>query len=228
MNNNKTAVKDNRRYKYGSLSIVFTVVFIALILVINLVFSGLSLSGSITVDLTQEDFTSIGEESERLLTELGKDLDITITFMSARDKFDMEENTYNGINLTGIVRDLAENYQKTFDGSGEKGTVKVQYKELDTDPEFEKKFLEESTTKLSPTSVIVQGKHHYRVLDLSSFFTVNEEGAYHAFNGEYRFTTAMLQSSISEKQLVTLTYGNGEPIGADGVISLSSAVAGLA
>ncbi len=228
MNNNKTAVKDNRRYKYGSLSIVFTVVFIALILVINLVFSGLSLSGSITVDLTQEDFTSIGEESERLLTELGKDLDITITFMSARDKFDMEENTYNGINLTGIVRDLAENYQKTFDGSGEKGTVKVQYKELDTDPEFEKKFLEESTTKLSPTSVIVQGKHHYRVLDLSSFFTVNEEGAYHAFNGEYRFTTAMLQSSISEKQLVTLTYGNGEPIGADGAISLSSAVAGLA
>lgn len=229
MNSKKnTAVRDNRRYKYGSLSAVFTIVFIALILVINLVLSSLSLSGDLTVDLTQEDFTSIGEETERLLTELGKDLDITITFMSARDMFDLKENNYNGINLTGIVRDLAENYQRTFDGSGDKGTVRVQYKELDTDPEFEKKYLEEAGTKLSATSVIVQGKHHYRVLNLTAFFSLDEEGNYYAFNGEYRFTTAMLQSSISEAQVVTLTYGNGEPIGADGLISASSSVLGIA
>lgn len=227
-NKKNTAVRDNRRYKYGSLSVVFTVVFLALVIAINLFFSALSLSGDLTVDLTQEDFTSIGEESERLLTELGKDLDITVTFMSARDKFDMAENNYNGINLTGLVRDLAENYQREYDGSGDKGTVRVQYKELDTDPEFERKYLEESTTKLSATSVIVQGKYHYRVLDLASFFTLNENGAYHSFNGEYRFTTAMLQSSITESQVVTLTYGNGEPIGADGLIAYTSSVAGLA
>lgn len=227
-NKKNTAVRDNRRYKYGSLSVGFTVIFIALVIGVNLIFSGLSLSGDITVDLTQEDFTSVGEESERLLTELGKDLDITITFMSARDRFDMAENKYNGINLTAIVRDLAESYQREFDGSGEKGTIKVQYKELDTDPEFEKKYLEESATKLSATSVIVQGKHHYRVLDLASFFTLNENGAYHSFNGEYRFTTAMLQSSITASQVVTLTYGNGEPIGADGLINYTSSVAGLA
>lgn len=228
-NNKKTASgRDNRRYKYGSLSAVFTLVFIALVLVINLVFSSLSLSGELTVDLTQEDFTSIGEESERLLTELGKDLDVTITFMSARDMFDLKENNYNGINLTGIVRDLAENYQRTFDGSGDKGTITVQYKELDTDPEFEKKYLEESATKLTATSVIVQGKYHYRVLNLSAFFSLDEEGKYYAFNGEYRLTTAMLQSSLSEAQVVTLTYGNGEPIGEDGIISLDSSVAGIA
>lgn len=227
-NNQKAAPrKDNRRYKYGSLSVVFTVVFIALIIAINLFLSSLSLSGDLTVDLTQEDFTSIGEESQRLLSELGKDLDITITFMSPRDRFELEENNYNGINLTGIVRDLAENYQKMFDGNGEKGTVRVQYKEIDTDPEFEKKYLEESTTMLSSTSVIVQGKYHYRVLDLKSFFAVNEQGAYHSFNGEYRFTTAMLQSSISEAQVVTFTYGNGEPIAADGLIDTSSSVAGM-
>ncbi len=228
-NNKQTArVKDNRRYKYGSISVVFTIVFIALVLVINLVFSSLSLSGELTVDLTKEDFTSIGEESERLLTELGKDLDVTITFMSARDKFDVEANNYNGINLTGIVRDLAENYQRMFDGSGDKGTVTVQYKELDQDPAFEKKFLEESTTKLTVMSVIVEGKHHYRVLDLSSFFSLDENGKYYAFNGEYRFTSAMLQSSIAESQVVTLTYGHGEPIGADGLIPESSSVAGIA
>lgn len=210
--NKKTAVKDNRRYKYGSLSIVFTVVFIAFVLVLNLFFSSLSLKGDLTVDLTQEEFTRVGDETKTLLSALGKDLDITITFMMARDKFEKEisGNSKNGINLLTVIRDLAENYARTFDGSGELGTVRVEYKELDTDPTFEQKVLEETTTRLSTSSVIVAGKHHYRVLDFTSFLTMNEEGALHSFNGEYRLTSAILQSSITDAQVVTFTYGNGE------------------
>lgn len=227
-NTNKTAnFKDKRRYKYGSLSVAFTVVFIALILVINLILSSLSLSGDLTVDLTQEEFTTIGEESIRLLTDLGKDLDITIYFMSPRDMFDLEANTYNGINLTGICRDLAENYANIFDGSGDKGTIRVEYKELDKDPEFEKKYLEESGTTLTSTSVIVQGKYHYRVINLASFYTVDEDGNYYSFNGEYRYTTAILRASIAEQQVVTLTYGHGEPVSADGTVADSSNMYGL-
>lgn len=222
-NNKNTAVKkDRRRYKYGSLSIAFTVVFLALILVLNVFFSSLSLSGDLTVDLTQEDFTSISDETVSILSALGKDLDITVYFMAARDKFELEANSYNGINTTAIIRDLAENFERTFDGSGDKGTIRVEYKELNQDPEFEKKYLEESTTKLSATSVIVQGKHHYRVLDLYAFFINNEEGELHSFNGEYRFTAAFLQSSITEPQVVTFTYGHGEPIGAEGPVTVDS------
>ncbi len=229
MNDNKkntAPVKDNRRYKYGSISIVFTVVFIALIIALNLMLSAFSLSGDLTVDLTQEDFTSVGDETLALLKGLGDDLDITITFMSARDQFDLEANQYNGVNLTAMVRDLAENYAKIFDGKDGKGIVRVQYKEINTDPEFEKKFLEESTTTLSPTSVIVEGKHHFRVLSMLAFYTQDEEGKYYSFNGEYRLTTAILQSSISDPQVVSFTYGHGE-LGADGKIDTSSDVAGL-
>ncbi|MBR4279062.1 MAG: hypothetical protein IKT34_02690, partial [Clostridia bacterium] len=158
-NNNTAPKKDRRRYKYGSISVAFTVVFVALVIVLNLVFSSLSLSGSLTVDLTQEDFTSISDETVKILESLGKDLDITIYFMAARDNFDLEANMYNGINITGIIRDLAENFEKTFDGSGDRGIIRVEYKELNKDPEFEKKYYDESTTKLSATSVIIQGKH---------------------------------------------------------------------
>ena len=210
--NKKTALRDKRRYKYGSLSVIFTVVFIALIIVLNLTFSSLSLSGDLTVDLTPEDFTSIGDESMRLLSGLGKDLDITVYFMSARDRFDLESYNYNGINLTAIIRDLAENYARTFDGSGERGTVRVEYKELDSDPAFEAKIMEEAATTLNAGSVIVAGKHHYRVLNINAFFEVDENGSYYSFNGEYRFTTAMLQSSISAPQKVLFTTGHGESI----------------
>ncbi len=218
--NNKPVKKDKRRYKYGSISVVFTLVFIALVLVINLVFSSLSLSGELTVDLTKEDYTAISDETVQMLSALGKDLDITIYFMSARDTYELEENNYKGINLTGIVRDMAENLQKIFDGSGDKGTVRVEYKEINHDPEFEKKYYEESTTKLSSTSIIVQGKYHFRVLDLKAFFVKGEDNTYTAFNGEYRFAAAMLQSSMSQPQVVSFTYGHGEPLNAEGPVQV--------
>ena len=132
MKSGNKAGHDGRRVKYGTFSLVFTAVVLALIIVINIVFTSLSLTGALTADLTAESFTEIGEESVSLLSALGKDLDITITFMSPRDRFDDSANAYNGINLTALVRDLAENYARRFDGSGDLGTVRVEYKELDS------------------------------------------------------------------------------------------------
>ncbi len=225
MEKKNTPIKDKRRYKYGSISIAFTVVFIALIIALNLVISGLSLSGDLTVDLTTEEFLSIGDETKALLNGLGDDLDVTITFMSARDKFDSSTSGNAGQqNYAVLVRDLAESYENLYDGK-----IKVQYKELNQDPAFENKFLEESTTKLSSTSVIVEGKHHFRILDLVAFFSQNEGSTgYSAFNGEYRFTTAILQSSIKDAQVVTFTYNNGESLGEDGSLPYDCKAAGLA
>ncbi len=227
-NMNKPAgTKDKRRYKYGSLSVAFTLVFIALIIVLNLVFSSLSLSGDLTVDLTQEEFATIGEESVSLLSDLGKDLHTTIYFMASRDRFDAGDNQISGINMTALCRDLAENYADIFNGSGDKGVIRVEYKELDTDPEFERKYLEESGTALSETTVIIQGKYHYRILSLTNFFTFDEKGNPTAFSGEYRLTGAIVRSSIEERQVVTLTYGHGEDINSDGTVSATSAIYGL-
>ncbi len=205
MNNNSPAKKDLRKAKYGSLSIAFTVVFVALIISLNLILSSMSIAGDLTVDLTKEDFTQIGEETRSLINAMGNDVDITIYFMAARDLYDSEEFEYNGVNRIAIIRDLALNYEKQFPGK-----IKVEFKELGTDPEFEQKYLEEGATSLSNSSIIVQGKYHFRILGIPAFYETDEEGNYYSFNGEYRFTSAILQSSISEPQVVTFTTGHGE------------------
>lgn len=201
----QTAVRDRRRAKYGSLSVAFTVVFLALILALNLVLSSLSLSGDLTVDLTQEDFTSIGDESRTLIENMGDNVSVTIYFLAERDKFSESANNYKGVNLTAMIRDLAETYEREF-----AGRIKVEYKPIGSDPEFEQKYTEEAASTLSSTSVIVQGKYHYRVLSMPAFFETDSDGNYYSFNGEYRLTSAILQSSISEPQVVTLTAGHGE------------------
>ena len=218
-NKQNSRTRDNRRYKYGSLSVIFTVVFIALIIVLNLVFSSLSLSGDLTVDLTSEDYTAISDESRDILDGFGEDLDITITFMSARDSYDASTYNYRGINLLALIRDLAENFAREYDGADGKGNINVEYKEIDTDPEFEEKVLEEAATALTSASVIVKGPYHYRVLTVSSFFEVDSDGNYYSFNGEYRFVTAMIQSSISTPKTVLFTTGHGETVSAS-LISL--------
>ncbi len=227
-NTNQIKEKDNRRYKYGSVSVAFTAVFIALIIVVNVFFSALSLSGDLTVDLTSESFTNVSDDSISLLSALGEELDVKIYFMAARDVFDADANAFKGINLTAICRDLAENYASIFNGKNGKGKIEVIYKELDTDPEFERKYLENAVTKLSSTSVIVQGKHHFRVLDLFSFFNNNDQGEFAEFKGEYQLTTAILKSSISEPQVATFTYGNGEPVGKDKDGKITGKAAALA
>ncbi len=223
MNNNKPTAKtkDNRRYKYGGLSVGFTVVFLALIVALNLMFSAFSLSGDLTVDLTQEEFATIGNESVRLLTDLGDDLDVTIYFMSARDMFDNSANTVNGINMTALCRDLAEDYAGKF-----KGKIKVEYVELNSNPAFEQDYFEESGTPLSSTSVIIQGKYHFRILSMATFFTYGETNELTAFSGEYRMTNAIVRSCIPEKQVVAFTHGHGEKI-YDGTISATSDAAAL-
>lgn len=225
-NNNNTPVRDKRRYKYGSISVAFTVVFLALVIAINLVISGFSLSGDLTVDLTTEGFLSIGDVTKGLLDNLGDDLDVTITFMAPRDRFDSNTTSdgTNQKNYAVLVRDLAESYENLYEGK-----IKVEYRELHADPAFENQFLEESTTKLTSSSVIVKGKFHYRILDLTAFFSQSEGATgYSAFNGENRFTTAILQSSIKEPQVVTFTYNNGESVGENGSLPNDCKAAGLA
>ncbi|MBO4452375.1 MAG: Gldg family protein [Clostridia bacterium] len=205
------SVHDKRRYKYGSLSIAFTVAFVAFIIVLNVVLSSLSLSGDLTVDLTAENYTGIGDETVRLLGELGKDLDITITFMAPRDAFDKSQYFYKGVNIYALIRDTAENYARVFDGSDGYGTVRVEYREINSDPQFEARVVQETGSVLTSANVIIKGKYHYRVLTLTAFFEVDESGAYYAFKGENKFTSAIIQSSISEKQIVAFTVGHGEP-----------------
>jgi len=227
-NTNKPAnLKDKRRYKYGSLSIGITIAFLALIIAVNLIFSGLSLSGDLTVDLTQEEFATVSDSSVELLSQLGKDLDVTIYFMSERDRFDDNVNKIKGINMMSLCRDLAENYANIFDGSGDKGKITVEYMELNSNPAFEKEYKDKTGMALNPSSIIVQGKtkEQCRILSMGSFYTLDENGVPSAFGGEYRLTNAMLACSRKEPVAVSFTWGHGENIPGGQINASSDAVA---
>lgn len=196
------------RLKRGGVSVLYTIVFLALIIALNLVVSAVAGSINLNIDLTAEDFISIGEVSRRVLDSLQADgdLEATIYLLADRDAYNSGDST-NGLTLPTLVRDLCEEYAYSYDG------IRVEYKNLERDPEWGAKYNEITNTKLTKQNIVVEGKYHARVLTLMSFFTIDSEsGAYVGFNGELRLTTALLQSCISEPQVVTFTTGHGEPL----------------
>lgn len=213
MKNKKITAESGNRIKRGSISVVYTVVFIALVIALNLVVSSVAGSIDLNVDLTAEGFISIGDTSRNVLNGLkdSGDLEATIYLLADRDAYDKYESSgtdgLNGLNPLALIRDLCEEYEDEF-----RGNIKVEYKNLNLDPEWASKYNEITNTTLSAENVIIEGKYHARVLTLNSFFMVDSESTtYVGFNGELRLTTALLQSCISEPQVVTFTTGHGEP-----------------
>ncbi len=222
----KTELRSERgsRIKRGSVSAVYTVVFVALVIALNLVVSSVAGAFSLNIDLTAEEFISIGEVSRNVLGDLESDgdLDATIYLLADRDTYDNVSDTdrarMRGLNPAALVRDLCEEYARTYDG------VRVEYRNLQRDPEWAAEYNKRANTTLTQNNIVVEGKYHARVLTLDSFYTVDSgSGTYVGFNGELRITTALLQSCMSEPQVVTFTTGHGEPaqLGATGPTSLA-------
>ncbi|MBR4467641.1 MAG: hypothetical protein IKS34_04985, partial [Clostridia bacterium] len=152
--------------KRGTLSVLYTIGFIVLIIALNLVVSSISGSVNLTVDLTAENFISLGDVSKDILGSLQQsgDLNVTLYLLADRDKYDAGQTAIKGLNPLALVRDLCEQYAYEYEG------ISVQYKNLDRDPEWAAKYNEVTNTVLSPSHVVVEGKYHSRVLTLNSFY----------------------------------------------------------
>lgn len=198
-NNNASRIK---KLKYGSLSVVFTAAFIGLILAFNLILSTIAPKVNLAVDISKKDLYSLSDSTKQILDSLkDSNFKVTIYFLADRDKYDSDQYTM-------LVRNLGEEFARNYPDH-----ISVEYKNIEKDPSFAKKIVDETqTTGLSSSYVVVKGAYHYRVISLDAFFqTSSETGALYAFDGETRFTAAILQCSIEKPQVVTFTKGHGEP-----------------
>ena len=103
----KTNIFKNKRFKYGSLSVVFTVLFIAMIIVLNLIVTSIDEKVGLRIDLTQTQLYSISEDTDTALrVGLGDEydsFDVTIYFLADRDLFTYYDTAYYNANGTDRV-----------------------------------------------------------------------------------------------------------------------------
>ncbi len=211
MNNffNKEIFK-TRKFKYGSVATAFIVIFIALILVINVIITALDNKFGLYIDTTKEKIYDVGDESRAILDSI--DSDIEIIFCRDRDK--LASNTYMNMVVT-----LAENYERLYPN------IKVKFCDIARNPKEVEKFKETTSSKLYATSVIVNcpdtGKYKVYTNNTAFFtFTENNTSAPYGFNGEMRFTSAIISVTGSANDKIVFTVGHGETVSSSSFIEI--------
>ena len=196
----------SKKFRYGSLSAVFTAVTLAFIIGINLIISAFNVNHIFSIDFTNEEFYSIGDETVEYLEGLGNDFEITVHFCTARDRLENYEET--GFNYFRMVHELVLAFAEQFPDN-----IDVAYFDVTTDPKYVNDIKHYTQTTLKASNIIIEGKYHTRVLNFDAFFMVAEsDSSLYAFNGESKLVSAITQCSIKEPYSVLFTQGHGEKV----------------
>lgn len=207
----------NKKFRYGSVATVFTVLFVAFIIVINVITTALSNKYLWYIDMTTNEVYSLSQECIDYIGDLGGK-EVNIYFCMEPDK--IEANT-----SLKMVYNTALELQKNIPG------INIICKDSIKNRSLFEKFKTTSATIINTYSVIIEnavpnvetGKTEYRVHTLNSFFIVNESGTAWAYNGEAKLASAILQVTAAESRpIVCFTTEHGEDLGSDSTSSFGA------
>ncbi len=203
MNNNiKSKIKNicsTKKFKYGSAAVALTAVFCAFVILLNALFTVVSNNnGGFYIDLTGEQFYDLSDKSLQVLSELNQKIEII--FCMTEDKFEDD-------NLLAYIKRLAGKYSSASD------KISIVFRDSVKDPVYFNQFKKSSTDTISRYSVIVNCPENkrYVVYHAQNFFKLSyETGEVFAYDGENKFTSAIVQTAVNQTQKAAFITGHGE------------------
>ena len=208
----------SRRFKYGGTAILLTVCFIAVVIIVNVIFTALANKFSLYIDMTSEGIYTISDAAKELLEDV--DQEVKIIFCEDPDYIDSYSVE------TRLMRSAAERFEKEFD------FIKVEYINSVKEPHLVSKYITTKaggiTTGINPTSIILESGTEFRVYAPQAFFTYAEEDrSLFADNSERKLVSGILSVTAAEYPIAYLTRGHGESIEPSNPLYITLADAGF-
>ncbi|MBQ4560808.1 MAG: GldG family protein [Clostridia bacterium] len=186
----------NKKLKYGSFAIGLTVAVLALVIVINAIFSAIAQKKSLYVDMTTEQIYSISEEADAIYSALSnKPIDII---------FFTEPDIMMNYEYQRMIYEYALKLEDKYD------YITVKYINSIENPDAVEPYLSSTIPQVYTTDVVITNGAAFRCYNMEKFYTFDTQtDTVFAFNAEYRFATAMMQLSY-DNMLACFTVGHGE------------------
>ncbi|MBR3994150.1 MAG: Gldg family protein [Clostridia bacterium] len=193
----------SKKFKYGSVAIVLSIVFIALVLIFNVMLTVIGQRFSLYADLTTQEFYTVSQSSREQL----KDITEPVEIVFFKKKEDIADPS-SGSDALGYVKYLAEEYKKSFD------FVDVKYVDMLNSPAAANAYKDSVNDNIRTDSVVINcpttGKK--RIVQAKGFFSVDSNGNVVGFSGEKRITSSILQVTDTDKKTAYFTTGHNEYI----------------
>ena len=185
---------------YTSVSVLITVLVLALVMLLNTVFSVLAAHYSLFVDLTNTELWTLSDEAKKVIAEA--DGDITITFCHEKDYI---ESSSTMKYISGTAEEIAKAFPN----------IHVRYVNSILEPKLFEKYKYTDVSTIKTTSVIVESGSEFRVYAADAFFVTDSNTSnVWAYNGEEIFAAAFLAVTAAETPLACFTTGHGESVDA--------------
>ena len=189
---------DSRNLKYGSTSVIVSVLLIAAIILVNFVFTALSSKYAFYTDMTSDMTYTITDEVKEVLSDVTEE--VNIIFCHDRDYVEASTELHD-------VMITAEYLADEFEW------LNVKYVNSVAEPLQVSKYKLNSSDAVYQTHVIIESGDEWRKLSAKSFYVVDSDGTtVWGLQAEERFASAILSVTASELPIAYVTNTHGEEI----------------
>lgn len=191
-----------KKVKYGSYSVMFTVAFVAFVIIFNVIFTALASKYMWYIDMTESEIFSLSDATYELLADVEDE--VVITFCMEKDELESDGSMYYILNTARLL-------EKEFDN------VTIDYRDVLTNNVYLEKYTTTSSPYVPTTSVIVESGTEFRLFSYTSFFITDTDDTDYvwAYKGEEQFVSAILQVTADEMPIAYFTSGHGESLTSD-------------
>lgn len=200
----RTGFTQSRKFKYGSVATVFTISFVAIVVIFNIIFTALANKYNWYVDMTKDQVYTLSEEAKELMSDIPDD--VYIYFASDPDVL------MNGSNssYTRMIYTTALQLEEAFPN------VHVQCENVLKNPSFFREFYNTAATDIDSDSVVITSGTEVRVFRAEAFYTfsdLSDPSTVWAYSGEKAMISGIMQVTQTETPKVAFTIEHGEDMG---------------
>ena len=185
-----------RKFKYGSASLVYVALFVAIVVVFNIFAQFLTDRFSLKLDMTESGQYSLSKDTKEMLSEIDEDINIYILSTQAA----MENNLQ--------AKNALEMIQRYNTESG--GKIKYQFIDPNKNPQFFEKYTKARNAKAR--ALVIEGPERYTVVESAEFaYTLGENNTSKVYyQSEEKLSSAILYVSSKEVSAAGFVTGHNE------------------
>ena len=195
----------SRGARRGTLSLVLTILFIAAIVLVNIVLAAVTDKYPLYIDVTENSSYQLQSETKDYLKDISKPVDIYVL----QKETDFESGDSSNYKYYVQANKLLHAMENSSDN------VTLHYVDLTAEPTFTSPYPQVDWTK-NHIALVVSGDL-YRAIDLTDLFTFDQEQYYYygttvitKQNVEQAMMTAIMNVTTEDKTKVTVLSGQGE------------------